>query len=408
VAALRFTTTRLGGLAAAGRVDELQHAVVAPFLERELGARHGRLFADFEAEGSDMRAWYADAAAPPRRATDLSPADAGAVRAAAAALLADVAALAERLSAAGPQRAALARALAAATTFPEEDLWCDGDQPIIVNWGFHRREVPAGTPQAILEAGRPKAAALAPAGSTTAPPPLILTPARPARGPIVVGAWRAGWPAVAGLWLLFALLVLACYRLLLPACGLAGSFGGLGACPAMAGERDAAAEGAGLQAEVRAAELQLAQAQRVCAAPGRAAALDPQVEGRLPADAPRGAVEVSLLWEGHADLDLVVDCPGGGRLWQGSPGLQSCGGRLLHDVNKAGEPLLDHPIEHAAWDAPSPGPYKVEVELYGYNDVPPGTEVPFTVRVRRGAETKAFEGRVKGERTTVTAASVDF
>ena len=159
---------------------------------------------------------------------------------------------------------------------------------------------------------------------------------------------------------------------------------------------------------MRAAELQVAQAQRICAAPRRTAALDPQVEERLPADAPRGTVEVSLLWEGHADLDLIVDCPAGGRLWQGSAGLQGCGGRLLHDVNKAGEPLLDHPIEHAAWDAPPPGTYKVKVELYGYNDVPSGTEVPFTVRVRRGAETKTFEGRVKGERATVAAASVDF
>ncbi len=404
MAALRFTTTRLGGLAAAGRVDELQHAVVAPFLERELGPRHGRLFADFEAENSDTRAWYAEAAAPPRRATELSAAEAEVLRADTAALLADVAALADRLSAAGPQRAALARALAAATTFPEEDLWCDGDQPIIVNWGFHRRELPAGTPQAILEAGRPRPVAGSPvglAGASQSLPPS-------ARIAVAGGAWRLGWPAVAGLWLVFAILVLACYRLLLPACSLADPFGGIDACPAMLGERDAAAEGARLQAEVRAAELQVAQSQRICAAPGHAAALDPQVEGRLPADAPRGAVEVSLLWEGHADLDLVVDCPGGGRLWQGSPGLQSCGGRLLHDVNKAGDPLLDHPIEHAAWDTPQPGPYKLEVELYGYNDVPPGTEVPFTVRVRRGAEVQSFDGRIKGERTTVTAASVDF
>ena len=320
-----------------------------------------------------------------------------------AALLADVAALADRLSAAGPGRAALARALAAATTFPEEDLWCDGDQPIVVNWGFHRRELPAGIPRAILEAGRPKAAD-APAGPAMSWSSLPV-PTRP-RG--TAGGWRFGRPALAGLWVLFAILVLASYRALLPACGLAGWFGGIGACPVAGDDRAEAAEGARLQAEVRAAELQVAQARRVCAAPGRAAALDPEIEGRLPADAPRGAVEISLLWEGHADLDLIVDCPGGGRLWQGSPGLQSCGGRLLHDVNKVGEPLLAHPIEHAAWDATPAGPYKVEVELYGYNDAAPGTEVPFTVRVRRGAETKSFEGRIEGERATVTAGTVDF
>jgi len=206
------------------------------------------------------------------------------------------------------------------------------------------------------------------------------------------------------LWLLFVLLVLACYRLLLPACGLAGMFESVGACPAAATSgREAAVEGARLEAQLRAAELQVAQAQRTCTA-----ALDPQVEQRLPADAPRGAVEVSLLWEGHADLDLIVDCPGGGHLSQVSVGLEGCGGRLLRDVNKASGPLLDHPIEHAAWEAPPPGVYEIKVELFGYNDTPVGAEVPFTLRVRRGVETKTIEGRVKGERAIVSAAKLDF
>ena len=66
MAGVRFTTTRLAGLRAAGRLQEMQHATIAPFLERELGPEYGRLFADFEAESSDTRAWYNDTTRAPR------------------------------------------------------------------------------------------------------------------------------------------------------------------------------------------------------------------------------------------------------------------------------------------------------------------------------------------------------
>ena len=71
-----------------------------------------------------------------------------------------------------------------------------------------------------------------------APAALALPTSRPrsVRSAAAVGAWRLGWPAVVGLWLLFAILVLACYRLLLPACGLAAPFGGTRRLPGV-GER---------------------------------------------------------------------------------------------------------------------------------------------------------------------------
>lgn len=401
---LRFTTTRMSGLRAAGRLAEMQHAVIAPLLGRELGLRHERLFADFEPEGSDGRAWYVDAVGRPRRVADLPPEEGDAIRAAAAAMVAEVRDLARRIGSDTPQKAHLARILNAAATFPAEDLWCDGDQPIIVNWGFEREDDRGvAAPRAIT--------ALADART--------LNESRPGSAPSGTNRLRiirSALPAALVLWLLFILLMIGVDRTLLPACGVSGwrsrlaGWGHADACTPPAGVAEAA-EGARLQALVREAELQVASRDRICSAP--VASPNPlpanrEVEGRLPATAPRGNVEVALVWDNHADLDLIVECPAGERLWQASPDLRACGGRLMEDVNKDGRPLTDRPIEQAAWDRPPAGSYDIKVMLFGYNDVPEGTDVPFTIRVRQGADEKLFPGHVTGVHVTVTAATVTF
>ena len=402
---LRFTTTRMSGLRAAGRLAEMQHAVIAPLLGRELGLRHERLFADFEPEGSDGRAWYADVAGRPRRVADLAPGEAEAIRATTSAMIDEIRAVARRMSSDTPQKANLARLLDAATTFPAEDLWCDGDQPLIVNWGFEREDDRgSAAPQAITALA--DARTLDRAGSS--------------------GPWsaftrhRVGPSALSGtslLWLLFILLIIGIDRTLLPACGVAGrwsfltDWSVLDACKRPAGVAEAA-EGARLQSLVRDAELRVASRDRICTAPVSVTdpglPFDREVERRLPASAPRGNVEIALLWDNRADLDLIVECPAGDRLWQASPGLQACGGRLMEDINKNGRPLTDHPIEQAAWDRPAPGLYGIKVMLFGYNGVPEGTDVPFTIRVRQGSDEKLFHGHVAGVRATVTGATVTF
>lgn len=416
MATLRFTTTRLSGLRAAGQVGKLQHAVIAPFLRRELGERFGRLFADFEAEGSDLRAWYVEAGAPPRRAADLPAAERDAVLRTAGEMVLAVRALADRIAGESAARADLARTLVAATTFPEEDVWCVGAEPVIVNWGFHRQEVSDGAPRAIMDlvalpGPQPlSAAAPEPVPSHRAPPRTAMAAAWRLLG-------RAGPPA---LWLLLVGLLTAIDKVLLPACGLDGHLRPLAgwhfldACAATSPARDAAEEGARLRDLVRQAELQVAERRQICAAtpdpaPVSPRAADPAVERRLPPEAPRGDAEISLLWDGHADLDLIVDCPDGNHLSQSSPGLQACGGRLLQDVNRAGGPLRDDPIEHAAFRRPAPGTYRVRVELYGYNDAPADGDVPFTVRVRRGADVRPpVTGHVKGGHSTAAAIDVTF
>lgn len=416
MSAVRFTTTRLSGLRAAGRLNELQHSVIAPFLERELGPRHARLFADFETEGSDLRAWYAEADTPPRRVADLPSDRAEAVRTAVMELVRDVRSLADRLAAEGPRKANLSRILMAATTYPEEDVWCAGDQPIIVNWGFDRQEALERAPRAITGGARREHAPIAP----------------PIREPILflqARRWSFASAAAPLLWLLFTLLLAATYYTLLPACGidarwrLLSGWRFLDACEGADIMVKEAAEGARLQALVRQSELEVVRERQLCSTPQKAARSDPplpaptptretridqQIERRLPQTAPRGQTEISLLWDGHADLDLIVICPNGDQLSQASPGLRACGGRLLEDINKAGGPMTDRPIEHAAWEQPASGAYTVKVQLYDYNDVPDGSDIPFTIRIRRGADEQIHAGHVKGARAIVTAASVAF
>lgn len=275
--ALRFTTTRLTGLRAAGRIVELQHAVIASFLQRELGPAYGRLFADFEPEGSDLRAWYAEVETQPRRVADLSPDRRAVLLATTADMVRDIRALAGRMAGESTQKANLARALVAATTFPEEDVWCDADQPIVVNWGFSREDKPESAPRAITGlVARPEPA-----------PRSALAAAFGWWGARVRGLARAGVLAPL-LWLVFAVLVASTYRLLLPACGI-GDGPVLDACAAPLEAADAAEEGSRLQDLVRQAELQLAQQRQVCTAPvvpGRRASID--AGPRLPPGAARG------------------------------------------------------------------------------------------------------------------------
>ncbi len=231
MAALRFTTSRLSGLRAAGRLQELQHATLAPFLERELGTDYGRLFADFEAESSDVRAWYIDAAAPPRQITALPEGEAEALRQRLADMIGRIGEFAGRIAGESTQKANLGRILTAATTFPIEDVWADGAQPIIVNWGFHRHDVEAGVPRAIRDRIHRPADPRVKPGAASTDVAAVVMPAEgaPARKP----AWRRWFVLPAILWLAVLVLVAASYDRLLPACGIVGPLGlaRFDACP---------------------------------------------------------------------------------------------------------------------------------------------------------------------------------
>lgn len=416
MAALRFATTRLSGLRAAGRLQEMQHATIAPFLERELGPAYGRLFADFEAESSDVRAWYVDMATPPRRIDTLSPAEQDAVRERLAQMIADVLKLAERMSGESVQKANVARVLIAATTFPIEDVWAVGDQPVIVNWGFHRTDVAEGVPRPIMM----RIERLASTPAAARPTATAAIPQAPAAGVAVAAPRppRPAWLLPSILWLAFLAMVVVAYRLMLPACALRGSlFSPLDACPGGARQTALAEEGRDLQGLVEQAELDLARRKGLCPVPQPTTfspvptqiptpatpELRHDIEQRLPPSAPRGDVEVSLIWNNAADLDLIIDCPNGERLWRASPDLAACGGRLMSDLNRAGEPLTENPVERAAWTHSPGGLFSIRVELYAYNTAPDGIEIPFTIAIKRPSGTDIVQGKVQGVHSLVTA-----
>jgi uncharacterized protein YfaP (DUF2135 family) len=94
-----------------------------------------------------------------------------------------------------------------------------------------------------------------------------------------------------------------------------------------------------------------------------------------------GDVQVTLRWEGEADLDLHVIDPSGEEIWFGNPQSDS-GGILDVDANGACEALAS-PVENIYWptgDAPT-GLYSVEVVYYQScgNSAPVDYEVTVTL-----------------------------
>lgn len=111
------------------------------------------------------------------------------------------------------------------------------------------------------------------------------------------------------------------------------------------------------------------------------------VEERLQREgAASGAVEVTLAWNGRADLDLSVICPGGEAIRFDSK--SGCGGRLDVDMNN-GANVSDQPVEHVTWpeNAAPPGLYKVNVTYFkDYSGTQP--TVPFSVDIKVGGQSR--------------------
>lgn len=102
-----------------------------------------------------------------------------------------------------------------------------------------------------------------------------------------------------------------------------------------------------------------------------------------------GAIEVSLAWDGPADLDLSVTCPGGVTIGDTIMfnNKRACGGE--HDVDmNAGSNNSDRPVEHITWPegAAPPGEYKVNVNYYLAHDAP--STIPYTVEIKIGDAVK--------------------
>jgi S1-C subfamily serine protease len=106
-------------------------------------------------------------------------------------------------------------------------------------------------------------------------------------------------------------------------------------------------------------------------------------------DAKSGAIEVTLAWDGPADLDLSVTCPSGPTIGQTIMfnNKRACGGEHDIDMN-AGTNTSDRPVEHITWadGAAPPGEYKVNVNYYMTHDAP--STIPYTVEIKVGDNVK--------------------
>ena len=118
-------------------------------------------------------------------------------------------------------------------------------------------------------------------------------------------------------------------------------------------------------------------------------------------DGQRGEVNVTLMWNGDADLDLRVQCPNGQQIYFNQP--SACGGTLDVDMNAAdgGGPMSDEPVENIVWGNAPPGRYVVRIDNYesrsdGENPT------PFRLRVANGDETEIIEGSIREDEGEVT------
>ncbi|MEW6242093.1 MAG: hypothetical protein AB1564_14910 [Chloroflexota bacterium] len=113
-----------------------------------------------------------------------------------------------------------------------------------------------------------------------------------------------------------------------------------------------------------------------------------------------GDVQVTLRWEGPADLDLHVYDPYGEEIWFEHP-TSSSGGILDVDANAGCQGIVANPVENAFWPtggAPT-GPYRVAVHYFTACAGSGPTDFEVTVKV---------DGRVVGVYTGTVYETDDF
>ncbi|HAS50910.1 MAG TPA: hypothetical protein DCS21_03895 [Gammaproteobacteria bacterium] len=112
-----------------------------------------------------------------------------------------------------------------------------------------------------------------------------------------------------------------------------------------------------------------------------------------------GAMTATLLWDGNADLDLVVRCPSGETLDYLTP--RGCGGALDVDANSTRETLSEKPVENIFWPAgqATPGAYKIAVRYEPRKDERNPRPVPFQIRLIRDSQERVFKGTVRPHKT---------
>jgi hypothetical protein len=431
---VKLTETPRQGLDAVNPKLNQQYDQFVALLAQRVGRAHAKLFAEpvpitMAKTGLPGLAWFADGDGEAAPVVGLEAGEAQALRRVAGRLRSEVAAFADALEREGAASRELARLIRDALVTPDDDhLWSLGGQPVLVAWGYRHAQgmgVVAERNGAIT--GSAAAAMVTPRTSQAARHSSAPPPPRP-EAVNDAGVVRARSALVPVLWLVFALLSLALGDRLLQACAIGSAnwpdwlkgvlpdhcpVASLGIDPADLSQRAAIQA---IEGEVHAAELALTRRALSCDAscplPSRAAipgpstpvtpprAIAADVERRLERIERGRYLELTLAWDGAADLDLQVACPDQARISFNNR--SACGGRLVADQNEGGGTSASRPVEHIIWDeAPTPaGVFGIAVALYDrHGDARPS--IPFRlVLSQNGRVMREEEGRVSAPRVS--------
>lgn len=368
------------------------------YLRSALGEHHANLFAE-PIEGQLGRfAWFAAQEGAVTAYADLPDGRQRDCLAAMQSLVLDIENHIEQLQNSGRESdRRLAETLMRALSVPLQAggyLYEVAGKPVLVNWGT--RDDSGDAERSPLryfirqEEGRlyrpePPVAPVAP----------VVAPA-----PAVVVVEEREFPWWWLLWLLFLVLLGALFYRLILSCALTGL--GLNYCPAPSEFAQAQEAGDQLAQEVRALEAQLDNLAPCAGDPP----LQPRVEPPAPpppasenaefderlreAGGQQGDLTITLIWEHEADLDLVVECPGGLVSFKQR---EACGGILDIDANVDDADIKARPVENITWvgDRIPPGEYRVHV--INNKGRSAGTRpVPFELRVKRGDDAQHHRG----------------
>lgn len=412
----RITTTRqrdLHPLGTAGQTTIESWSVLAALLTRELSPAHAALLAEPVVDiARGETDWYTESDATPVQLGLIDQQAQAAVRAEQERLERDIRALATRKrTAASEGERFLGEMLALALSVPSDDhVYAAGTQPILVAWGHARS---GGAAEQVTLTGHTRAS---PVPMTILPPPRLPVVAR--------RVWRWLLPSLLlslllpllALWLLFAD-PFGWYVATAPACSVAP-----GELQLLAELRDAAAREAALRGELAQVVDEAGERRRQCKpirvprpapAPQDAqapagGAPPPSAKDDTKRAAERGGksgkLQIVLAWDDTNDLDLVVQCPGGEKIFFNNK--QACGGHIDVDANGKNDQVVRNPVENIFFENPEPGSYAVIVVLFKVRDAP---QSKFRVTIRRdGEQDQVVTGTAQDLKQLITVTRVEI
>ncbi|WP_171022216.1 hypothetical protein [Cohaesibacter sp. CAU 1516] len=387
----QIASTAAIDLAPIGGRKERDFERLTDYLAVTLGPDHAAIFSEPQSSTDGTRIhWYISRSGPVARLDTLDAESADGVLSRFGRMQHDILQLADKLATSKEASdRAFGRALANAIRIPDQSyIYAHNGNPILVGWGHRLAKASVGNDEIGIRApARPHMTEAAEMPITApvqqeAPVATEAEPLKPATEQVETEEPNHTWLRclTALLWLLLAGLMAAILYLLFMACAVSFLpwFSYCHQSPA------AAVNLADLQREVRVLKNALAFKKENCAEdPQPGANLNnSDISNRLTQrSAGNGALQISLAWNGLADLDLAVKC-NNGAVWFRSP--SACGARLDTDSN-GGRNNTPRPIENIVWqsaDTIPAGKLPIFVTLYSHRNQPP-TDIPYTIRVVR-------------------------